>query len=374
MKKLIFALSAAVVLASCGGGSRLEEVKAELAAKKKEVTTLNDDIKKLEMELAKLDTGVKASGKSTLISVTEVKKASFTNYIDVMGKVDADKNANLSAKVPGMVTRVYVTPGSNVREGQVLAEIDNSAMSAGVEELKQQMRFATDLYEKQKSLWDQKIGSEVQFLSAKNNKEALEKKLTTLNEQLDMYRIRAPFNGVVDDVFIKVGQVAAPGFPAIRLVNFSGLKVTANLAETYLAKVKAGNSVRVEFPDLKTSTNSTVNYVAGVVDPMTRSIKVEASVTNISGLKPNMIAVLKITDYSNSNAVVVPVNTVQSNEEGSFVLVAVKENGKMIARKKMVSVGATYNGMTEVKSGLQEGDQLITTGFQELNDGDQIAY
>jgi RND family efflux transporter MFP subunit len=374
MKKLIFALSAVVVLASCGGGSRLEEVKAELAAKKKEVTTLNDDIKKLEMELAKLDTGVKASGKSTLISVTEVKKASFTNYIDVMGKVDADKNANLSAKVPGMVTRVYVTPGSNVREGQVLAEIDNSAMSAGVEELKQQMRFATDLYEKQKSLWDQKIGSEVQFLSAKNNKEALEKKLTTLNEQLDMYRIRAPFNGVVDDVFIKVGQVAAPGFPAIRLVNFSGLKVTANLAETYLAKVKAGNSVRVEFPDLKTSTNSTVNYVAGVVDPMTRSIKVEASVTNISGLKPNMIAVLKITDYSNSNAVVVPVNTVQSNEEGSFVLVAVKENGKMIARKKMVSVGATYNGMTEVKSGLQEGDQLITTGFQELNDGDQIAY
>ncbi|MEY4852493.1 MAG: hypothetical protein RIS99_888 [Bacteroidota bacterium] len=374
MKKLIFALSAVVVLASCGGGSRLEEVKAELAAKKKEVTTLNDDIKKLEMELAKLDTGVKASGKSTLISVTEVKKASFTNYIDVMGKVDADKNANLSAKVPGMVTRVYVTPGSNVREGQVLAEIDNSAMSAGVEELKQQMRFATDLYEKQKSLWDQKIGSEVQFLSAKNNKEALEKKLTTLNEQLDMYRIRAPFNGVVDDVFIKVGQVAAPGFPAIRLVNFSGLKVTANLAETYLAKVKAGNSVRVEFPDLKTSTNSTVNYVAGVVDPMTRSIKVEASVTNISGLKPNMIAVLKITDYSNSNVVVVPVNTVQSNEEGSFVLVAVKENGKMIARKKMVSVGATYNGMTEVKSGLQEGDQLITTGFQELNDGDQIAY
>ena len=374
MKKLIFALSAAVVLASCGGGSRLEEVKAELAAKKKEVTTLNDDIKKLEMELAKLDTGVKASGKSTLISVTEVKKASFTNYIDVMGKVDADKNANLSAKVPGMVTRVYVTPGSNVREGQVLAEIDNSAMSAGVEELKQQMRFATDLYEKQKSLWDQKIGSEVQFLSAKNNKEALEKKLTTLNEQLDMYRIRAPFNGVVDDVFIKIGQVAAPGFPAIRLVNFSGLKVTANLAETYLAKVKAGNSVRIEFPDLKTSTNSTVNYVAGVVDPMTRSIKVEASVTSISGLKPNMIAVLKITDYSNSNAVVVPVNTVQSNEEGSFVLVASKENGKMVARKKQVLVGATYNGMTEVKSGLQEGDQLITTGFQELNDGDQIAF
>jgi len=374
MKKLIFALSAVVVLASCGGGSRLEEVKAELAAKKKEVTTLNDDIKKLEMELAKLDTGVKASGKSTLISVTEVKKASFTNYIDVMGKVDADKNANLSAKVPGMVTRVFVTPGSNVREGQVLAEIDNSAMAAGLEELKQQMRFAADLYEKQKSLWDQKIGSEVQFLSAKNNKEALEKKLTTLNEQLDMYRIRAPFNGVVDDVFIKVGQVAAPGFPAIRLVNFSGLKVTANLAETYLAKVKAGNSVRVEFPDLKTSTNSTINYVAGVVDPMTRSIKVEASVTNLSGLKPNMIAVLKITDYFNSNAVVVPVNTVQTNEEGSFVLVAVKENGKTVARKKMVTVGATYNGMTEVKSGLLEGDQLITTGFQELNDGDQIAY
>jgi len=189
-----------------------------------------------------------------------------------------------------------------------------------------------------------------------------------------MYRIRAPFNGVVDDVFIKVGQVAAPGFPAIRLVNFSGLKVVANLAETYLAKVKAGNSVRVEFPDLKTSTNSTVKYVAGVVDPMTRSIKVEAAVTSISGLKPNMIAVLKITDYSNSNAIVVPVNTIQTNEEGSFVLVAAKENGKSVARKKMVIVGATYNGMTEVKSGLTEGDQLITTGFQELNDGDQIAY
>jgi len=125
---------------------------------------------------------------------------------------------------------------------------------------------------------------------------------------------------------------------------------------------------------LKTSTNSTVKYVAGVVDPMTRSIKVEAAVTSITGLKPNMIAVLKITDYANSNAIVVPVNTIQTNEEGSFVLVASKENGKSVARKKMVIVGATYNGMTEVKSGLTEGDQLITTGFQELNDGDQIAY
>jgi membrane fusion protein (multidrug efflux system) len=375
MKKMTLFFAFAAVIASCGGKkSNLEQLKADLADKRKQVSTLNDEIKGLEEKIAKLDTSASKGAKSKLIQITEIKNSSFTNYIDVMGKVDADKNANLSAKVPGMVTKVFVTPGSQVREGQILAEIDNSAMSAGIEELKSQMRFANDLFDKQKALWDQKIGSEVQFLSAKNNKDALEKKLATLNEQLDMYRIKAPFNGVVDDVFIKVGQVAAPGIPAIRLVNFSGLKVVANVAETYLSMVKAGNQVRIEFPDLNASTQTTLHYVAGVVDPMTRCIKVEAGVNNIAGIKPNMIAVMKISDYSNAKTIVVPVNTVQSNDEGTFVLVAASENGKMIARRRAVVTGPTYNGQTEIKSGLSVGDKLITNGFQDLNDGDDIAF
>lgn len=377
MKKSIAYVLVLSILAACGGkkeNGKLADLQKMLAEKEAQVSKLNQDIKEINEKIALLDPTAAGAGKTKLVTITELKTSSFRNYIDVMGKVDADKNTNLSPKVPGTIYRVLVSAGQQVREGQVLAEIDANAVLQGVEELKTQLRFVTDVYEKQKALWDQKIGSEIQYLSAKNNKEALEKKMATINEQVDMYKIRAPFSGVIDEVMIKVGQVAAPGMPAIRLVNFSGLKVVANVSETYISKIKQGNGVRISFPDMNKEVDGRISYAANVVDPMTRCIKVESALSSTENLKPNMIAVLKISDYTNSNAIVVPVNAVQNSEEGQYVMVAVQKDGKYIAERRIVQVGLTYNGQTEIKGGLNTGDKLITTGFQELNNGDVIKF
>lgn len=377
MKKSIAYVLVLSILAACGGKQeigKLADLQKSLAEKEAQVSKLNQEIKEINEKIALLDPNAATAGKTKLVTITELKTSSFRNFIDVMGKVDADKNTTLSPKVPGTISRVLVSAGQQVREGQVLAEIDANAVVQGVEELKTQLRFVTEVYEKQKSLWDQKIGSEIQYLSAKNNKEALEKKMATINEQVDMYKIRAPFAGVVDEVMIKVGQIGAPGMPAIRLVNFSGLKVVANVSETYISKIKQGNGVRISFPDMNKEIDGRISYAANVVDPMTRCIKVESAVSSSENLKPNMIAVLKISDYTNSNAIVVPVNAVQNSEEGQYVMVAVQKDGKYIAERRIVQVGQTYNGQTEIKGGLSTGDKLITTGFQELNNGDVIKF
>lgn len=377
MKKSIAYVLVLSILAACGGKQeigKLADLQKSLAEKEAQVSKLNQEIKEINEKIAQLDPNAASAGKTKLVTITELKTSSFRNFIDVMGKVDADKNTTLSPKVPGTITRVLVAAGQQVREGQVLAEIDANAVVQGVEELKTQLRFVTEVYEKQKALWDQKIGSEIQYLSAKNNKEALEKKMATINEQVDMYKIRAPFAGIVDEVMIKVGQIGAPGMPAIRLVNFSGLKVVANVSETYISKIKQGNGVRISFPDMNKEIDGRISYAANVVDPMTRCIKVESAVSSSENLKPNMIAVLKISDYTNSNAIVVPVNAVQNSEEGQYVMVAVQKDGKYIAERRIVQVGLTYNGQTEIKGGLSTGDKLITTGFQELNNGDVIKF
>ena len=315
------------------------------------------------------------NSKSTLVNITEVTPQSFSHYIEVQAKVDGDEDVNVSSETMGTVTAVLVKAGDNVSKGQVLATLDDRIMKQSIAEMQSQLDLVTSLYNKQKSLWDQKIGSEVQFIQARTNKESLEKRMASMQEQWDMTRIKSPVSGTVDNVIVKIGQSVAPGMPAFHVVNLSQLKIKGEVAESYISKVQKGNHVLIFFPDLNKEVKGVVEYSGRAINNMNRTFNVEVRLNPKEGdFHPNMIAVLKIIDYTASNTIVVPVKTVQSGSDGNYVFVALAQNGKMIAKRQAVKPGITYNGNTEIKEGLKQGDKVITIGYADLVDGEEITF
>jgi RND family efflux transporter MFP subunit len=368
MNKSIIFLLLVVLAVACGKSS---DKKSELQKLKKQQDELMLKIKALETELAVNDTTSKI--KTTSVAVTEAKPEEFNHYIEVQGKVDGQDNIAVSAQMPGAITAVYVKEGDNVRAGQVLAQIDNSVLKQQIANTKQQLDFATSLYIKQKALWDQQIGSEVQYLTAKNNKENLEKAIATLNDQLEMTRIKSPINGSVEEVNLKIGQMASPGLPAVRVVNFTNAKVVAEIAEAYAPKVKPGNKVIVFFPDFNTEVQSTIRFTSKYINPVNRTFisEVHLGPSKVE-YRANMMAVVKINDYSNPKSFNIPITLIRDSQSGKYIYVAKEENGRLVARRQPVTVGNTYNGLAEIKQGIAEGDKIITTGFNSLMDGELI--
>ena len=373
MKNSLIVFGLMAVIAACSSGKSSDK-KSELESLKKEQSALQEKISKLETELAasgSISTDVKA--KEIMVIPAQVQP--FVHYVEVQAKVDADENVAISAQAPGTVSKINVKVGDRVSKGTILAELDVQTLYKSVDELKSQREFANTLYLKQKTLWDQKIGTEIQFLSAKNNLDGLDKKLQTMQEQLNMMRIISPINGTVDAVDVKVGQAVMPGMQSIRVVNLSNLKVKAEIAESYIAKVKQGNDVIIVFPDLNKEVKTKLNYSGSVIDPVNRTFHVEVNVNDKSvDLHPNMVAVLKIADYQSAKAFSVPVNLVQGSEEGSYLFVADGSKDKAIAKRRTVTAGRNYNGTVEILSGLNEGDNVITTGYQDLVDGQPVKY
>jgi RND family efflux transporter MFP subunit len=360
----------ALVVFAVACGSSVDK-KAELAKLKKQHDELAVKIKKLESELQIGDSTTKS--KVTTVSVTEAKPQEFNHYLEVQGKVDGEDNIAVSSQMAGAITAVFVKEGDAVRKGQTLAQIDNSVMQQQIASTKQQLEFATNLYNKQKALWDKQIGSEVQYLTAKNNKENLEKALATLNDQVEMTRIKSPINGSVEEVNLKVGQMASPGLPAVRVVNFSSVKVVAEIAEAYAPKIKPGNKVIVFFPDFNTEVNSTIRFTSKYINPVNRTFvsEVRLGPSNVQ-YRANMMAVVRINDYHNPSAFTIPVTLVRETSEGKYIYVAKQENGKLVARRLPVTVGSTYNGLAEITAGITAGDKIITTGFNSLIEGELI--
>jgi len=365
MKKVVIVFTALSILAGCGPK---KDKKAELEALKIQETEIKGKIAALEAELAGNPDSLKSKGIS--VGVSMLKGTTFKNYIDVQGRVDADQNVSLSTEMPGTITRINVKAGDEVSVGQVLAETDARAISQSMADLEISMALVNQIYEKQKNLWDQKIGSEVQFLQAKANKESMDKKMSTLQQQMNMSKIVSPINGTVDAVDIKLGQAVAPGIPAIRVINFSNLKVKADIAESYASKVKKGSEVIIRFPDMNDSVVSTVNFVARSISSASRTFSVEVLLDDKKEYHPNMVARLSINDYQSSpTAITVPVRTIQ-RDEANLPFVFVAENG--IAKKRLVTTGKEYRGQAEILSGLKEGDMLVTLGYNLINDGDRI--
>jgi membrane fusion protein (multidrug efflux system) len=367
MKNILILLMAASVVISCSSGNGTDK-KTELANLKKEAGALQDKISRLEEELKD-----STADDAKQVAITAMKPAAFEHYIEVQARVDGDENVNVSPEMPGTVVRVLVNAGDHVSKGTILAELDAAATQKGIEEAQNQLDFANTIFQKQKTLWDQKVGSEVQYLTAKNNFDAATKRVATLREQLDMSKIKSPIDGTVDAVDIKVGQTVTPGMGGIRVVNLNNLTVKAEVAEAYIARVKTGNAVKIFFPDLKKEISTKLTYSGKVIDNLNRTFRVEAALNSReTDLHPNMIAVLKIADYQNPNSFSVPVNLIQTNGNESYLYVAEKAGNKEVARKKIVKTGQSYNGTVEIVEGLKEGDRVITTGYQDLLDNEPV--
>lgn len=372
--RLTLIISTAILfLAACGGGDNMEAKKAELEKLKAQQAELASKIATLQEEIAKAgDTANAENSRAKTIAITSVTTQNFVHAIDIQGRVDGDENITYSAKVPSVVTKIHVKAGDRVNPGQLMASLDGGVLVAQLDALKKSLELANTLYEKRKALWDQKVGSEIEFLQAKNQKESLEKQMQAIKENLDMYYIKADYAGTIDEVIIKVGQNVAPGVPTFTVVNPDRLKIKADLSESYASQVKTGNPVELHFPDIDKNITAKVTYASKSIDAMTRTFNVEVNLQGDNDLHPNMVAELKIFDYEKQSAIVVPINAIQEIDGENVVFVAVKNANELMAKKVKVTIGKSYNGKAEVLSGLNVGDQLITTGFQDLTDGQAL--
>jgi len=360
MKKLLY-IPAILLLAACS--NKPKDKKAELADLKKQQAEINGKISKLQAE-----TTVKDSARTTDVGIVVAKAGQFTNYIDIQGKIDAEDNLTAYPQAQGIITAIYVKPGQHVNKGQVLAQLDNSVLRQNILQAESQTDLTRTLYQRQKNLWDQKIGTEVQFLQAQTNLESAEKQLSALRRQSDMYRIKSPINGTVDQMDLKLGEVAIPGTTGIRIVNADILKVKADVPESYAGSVAQGNNVKVLIPDANDSLMTKITFAAKVIDPVSRSFSVEVKLPRRKTLRPNMTAVLKIADYSKNNVITIPIKAIQNSEAGNYVYV--NENG--FAKRKNIQQGATSGGRSEILSGLTAGEQVVVEGASDIESGDKI--
>jgi RND family efflux transporter MFP subunit len=382
----IIKISLVSVLAAfiaCNGSEKsgsLNDKKNKLAALKKEVSAL-------ETEISTLDTAASNQATGKLVVTAELAAQTFNHYIDLQGKIESESVSYVTARGGGgQVKGVFVKRGDVVPKGKLLLKLDDAiqrqaliAAEQGLQTLKTQLSFANTLLQKQKNLWEQNIGTEVQLISAKNNVELLENQLKTAQEQVKISREQLLFtsvysdvDGVAEEVNVRVGELfAGPG--QIKIVNTNRLKVTAEVPENYSQRVKTGTKLTINLPDLQKSIAANISVVGKIINPNSRSFFIEAKVAADKDLRPNQIALVQILDYSTSNAIAIPVNTLQNDETGKYVMVAVAEKGKLIARKRMVTVGEFYKDQLEIKSGLQAGDQIVTEGFQSLYDGQLIV-
>jgi membrane fusion protein (multidrug efflux system) len=392
MQKIVQAIfiTAFITLASCGGEKTtvtITQKKAELDKLKKEQGIVAAKIKVLEIEIAKLDTSAVKNDIAKLVTTAPVVAQNFQHYIDLQGRVDAENISYISPRLgPGQVRAIYVKKGDFVRKGQLLLKLDDAvvrqqitAARQSTETLKTQILLARDLYNRRNNLWKQGIGTEVELITARTNVETLEKQLAAANEnikiqqeQLSGSNVYSDVSGIADEVNVRVGEIfsgSMGALPQIKIVNTSSLKVITDIPENYSGKVRTGSGILVTLPDINKTYSTTINISGRVIDPNNRSFRAEAKLPSDAAIRPNQIAQVRILDYSNSNAIAIPVNTVGTDEKGKYVYIAALEGGKLVARKKQIIVGELYNQLIEVRSGLQAGEQLIVEGYQNVYDG-----
>jgi membrane fusion protein (multidrug efflux system) len=370
MKTKVLSLLLILALASCAGGNK----QAQLDKLKKDQQSISDKIKTLEKTLnSKADSSVDLN--ATLVAVSPLQVQPFNHYIEVFGKLDGDQNIGVGAKMAGTVEEIYVKVGDRVTKDQILVKLENQVLRKSLQEIESSLKLVTDLYNKQKALWEQKIGSEVQYIQAKSAKDGMEARYASMKEQLDMSLIKSPINGSLEEMNVKIGQTLMPGVSVIRVVNFTSVKVVADLAESYATHVTVGDKVLIYFPDLKTEAPAIINFSSRYINPVNRTFSVEAHLAKeIPSLKANMVVVLKINDYRADNAISIPVDLLQNDQNGSFVFLAQKNTAKTVAHKIRVKTGQSYAGVTEIVNGLKPGDSLITIGYQDLEDGEAIRF
>jgi membrane fusion protein (multidrug efflux system) len=361
-------LASIFILSACSKPDK----KTELADLKSQQKEIESKIKTLEKEMG---TGKKIEATPINVTVSAVEPQNFKHFVEAQGVVTSKNIVQVTPQMGGAITGIFITEGQAVKKGQLVATIDNSVMKESLIEIKTQLELATTVFNKQKALWDQQIGTEIQYLQAKANKESLEKRINTMDTQLGMSKVYAPISGTVEKLIQKSGEMGMPGSPIAQIVNVGDLKVTAKIGDTYVGSVKKGDAITVKFPDINKELSTRISLVNGLIDPASRTFGIEANIPNLGGsLKPNQVAIININDLSKGNSLVVSQNLVQKTEAGDLVYIAIVEGGKKIAKAKKVKTGISYNGNVEILAGLTAGEMVITQGYQDLVDGTLINY
>ncbi|TGE17202.1 efflux RND transporter periplasmic adaptor subunit [Hymenobacter elongatus] len=358
-------------LAACGGQ---KDPATELAELKKEQAANQAKIAALEAKAGPAGSA-EAAVASVPVSVISVKPENFKSYLEVQGRAEFDENSIVSPRVPGVLTSIRVQRGDRVSKGQVLATQDATVLESGIAELRTRLELAKIVYEKQDRLWKQQIGTEIQYLQAKNNYEALQRSLATQQRQRAQFNVVAPFSGIVDEVPAKVGENGAPGMPVVRLVSGSGGKIIADVSEAYASQIKVGDQALITISDLgNEEIPSSVRVVGRTINATSRTFTVEFRLLkNVAQLRPNMVATVRIQNYDRANATVIPVDLVQKDEQNSYVYVVEQKGSQKVAAKRIIQTGQTYNGKVEVTTGLKQNDQVISAGYQNLNEGQLVS-
>jgi RND family efflux transporter MFP subunit len=351
-------------VASCTGND-LDAKKAELEGLKSQLSEITTQIKALEAELIAADPAFAAAAKkSLLITTVAATKGDFTHFVEVTGSVLSKKNVNISAETGGRILDIPAIEGMRMSKGQVLAKIDSESIQRSIEELENNLSLARTVFEKQERLWNQKIGTEIQYLEAKSRKEGLEKSLASLRTQMAKAAVRAPFNGTVETVRIRVGELVQPGSQMFQFVGESDLFIEADISESYIGVLAKGDSVEITFPSIKKTITTKVSATGSIINPNNRTFKVEVFLPSLPEVKPNMISVLKIQDYKNKESVIVPSHLILADTKGDYLFAV--ENG--VAKKKYVKRGYTSGDQTEIVEGLVGTEMLVDKGFREVGD------
>ena len=365
INKFLPLIALAFVAVSCASEESVDAKKAELEKLKAESHEIDTRIRALEAELIELDPEfAKQNQKSLLITTAKVKKGEFDHYVEVTGSVLSKKNVMISAEAAGRILEVPVSEGQTVAKGAVLATIDAESIQRNIDELENTLSLATTLFEKQERLWNQQIGTEVQFLEAKNRKEGLERNLATAKTQLDKATVRAPFSGTIESVEVRLGELVQPGVSMFQFVGKSDLFIEADISESYVGVLDKGDSVNVNFPSIGKELRTRVSSVGAIINPDNRTFKIEVFLPSMAMVKPNMISVLKIRDYENPEAIIVPSYLILSDNRGDYLFTVV--DGK--AKKTYVKRGKTFDRESEILEGLTGSETLVDKGFREVGD------
>ena len=383
MKNILKYTLLLLLIISCGGDKQktVEDILATgdvkaIQAKKDELVNQQQD---LMAKIKQLDDSLKIFNPERnipLITTFTAKSDVFTHYLEIQGSVETKQNLVLTSEMAGIMTRVYVKEGDKVKKGQVLARIDDGGLLQQRAQAQIQTDLAKTTFERQKRLWDQKIGSEIQYLNAKSNFEAMQKSVNQIDQQLAKTAVRAPFSGVIDDVITEQGNVVAPGqTPLMRIVNLTDMYITTDVPESYITSITKGKKVEVFFPVLGKKIDTEVRQTGNFINPANRTFTVEIDVPNNNkDIKPNLTARLKVNDYTNDDAILIPQSIISENSDGEqyiFVLKDIKES-KAVAKQITIETGKTQGDMIEVLKGIANGDLLIQEGARSVK-SDQVV-
>jgi RND family efflux transporter MFP subunit len=382
-KKIYLILITSLLIISCGGeknstasvieNGTLEQLRAKRTELVQQADALNKELTLIDDEIGKKD----ANHKLTLITVIAAKDTVFNHYLELQANVQTKENIVLNAEMGGILQQVYVTEGQSVSKGQTLGRVDDGGLSSQLAQMETQAALAKTTFERQQNLWNQKIGSEIQFLQAKTSYNAQLKAVAQMKSQLAKTVIRAPFSGTIDNVITERGSVVGPGTPIMRIVSLNNMYLEAEVPEKNISTVKKGSEVIVNFPVLGESLNTKITQVSNYINPENRSFNIQVAVPNKNGkIKPNLTSKIQIKDYSNPKAITVPISIISENADGEqylYIAENADKGGNAIAKKVIIKTGQSQNGSIEITEGIKDGDQIINEGARSVKDGQKVS-